>query len=86
MWPFLRSGEVRFRNTMPLRVSRDEGKTRSPGYVYDSRECRGYSCIAMVDDEHVGIIYESTHVSETNDMHGIGFIIVPLKTVLGEKE
>lgn len=77
---------VRFRNTMTLRASRDEGKTWSPGYVYDSRECWGYSCIAMVDDEHVGIIYESTHVSETNDMHGIGFIIVPLKTVLGEKE
>ncbi len=52
--------------------------------MYDSRECRDYSCIAMVDAEHVGIIYESTHVSETNDMHGIGFIIVPLKTVPGE--
>lgn len=77
---------VRFRNTMTLRVSRDEGKTWSPGYVYDSRECWGYSCIAMVDDEHVCIIYESTHVSESSDMHGIGFIIVPLKTVLDEKE
>lgn len=74
---------VRFRNTMTLRASRDEGKTWNEGLVYDARECWGYSCIAMVDDENVGIIYESTHVREDNDMHGIGFIIVPLKDVLG---
>lgn len=75
---------VRFRNTMTLHASRDEGKTWNKGYVYDSRECWGYSCIAMVDDEHVGIIYESTHVSENSDMHGIGFLIVPLQTVMAE--
>ena len=69
---------------MTLRASRDEGKTWNKGYVYDSRECWGYSCIAMVDDEHVGIIYESTHVSENSDMHGIGFLIVPLQTVMEE--
>ena len=73
---------VRFRNTMTLRASRNEGNTWNKGLVYDSRECWGYSCIAMVDAEHVGIIYESTHVSENSDMHGIGFIILPLKDVV----
>lgn len=73
---------VRFRNTMTLRASRDEGKTWNKGYVYDSRECWGYSCIAMADAEHVGIIYESAHVSEESDMHGIAFILVSLQTVV----
>lgn len=29
------------------------------------------------DDEHIGIIYEPAHVSETNDYHGMGFLLIP---------
>ncbi len=79
------------RNRMSIRVSRDEGRSWSEGYEYDSRGCWGYSCIAMVDDETVGIFYEAPHVSESSDLHGIAFIRIPLATVLagsdeGEKE
>lgn len=73
------------RNTMSIRVSRDDGKTWSEGYEYDSRECWGYSCLAMVDDENVGLFYEPSHVSETNDYHGIGFLSIPLETIMSGK-
>lgn len=73
------------RNTMSIRVSRDDGKTWSEGYEYDSRECWGYSCLAMVDDENVGLFYEPSHVSETNDYHGIGFLTIPLETIMSGK-
>ncbi len=70
---------------MTVRASRDEGLSWNEGYEYDSRRCWGYSCIAMVDDDTVGIFYEAPHVSETSDLHGIGFIRIPLAEVLGGK-
>ncbi len=70
------------RNHMTIRCSKDEGKSWSKGYEYDSRGCWGYSCIAMADDETVGIFYEAPHVSESSDLHGIGFLRIPLSTVL----
>ena len=70
------------RNTMSVHVSTDDGKTWSAGCVYDSRECWGYSCLAMVDDETIGLFYEPSHVSETNDYHGIGFLRIPLSEVM----
>ena len=75
----------KWRNTMSVHVSKDDGKTWSPGYVYDARECWGYSCIAMVDDKTVGLFYEPSHVSETNDYHGIAFISFPLETIVTGK-
>lgn len=73
------------RNHMTIHVSRDEGKTWSKGLVYDVRECWGYSCIAPVDDDHIGIIYEPSHVSETNDYHGMGFLRIPLSEIMEAK-
>lgn len=34
----------------------------------------------------VGVLYEAPHVSETSDLHGIGFLAVPLETVVTGKE
>lgn len=72
----------RKRNTMTVRISLDDGKTWNDGYEYDCRECWGYSCLAMVDDDTVGLFYEPAHVSETNDYHGIGFLRIPLSDII----
>lgn len=74
------------RNHMTIRASRDGGVTWTDGYEYDSRDCWGYSCLAMCDDNTVGVLYEAPHVSETSDMHGIGFIRIPLETILTGKD
>lgn len=74
------------RNTMTIRTSKDEGKTWNEGYLYDVRQCMGYSCIAMTDDNHVGIIYETCHNNGKNGNRGIGFIRIPLETVVTGKE
>lgn len=72
----------KLRNHMTVHASTDEGMTWNAGLVYDVRECWGYSCIAPIDDEYVGIIYEPAHVSETNDYHGIGFLRIPLSEIM----
>ncbi len=68
---------------MTIRCSTDEGKSWSEGYEYDTRRCWGYSCIAMADEETVGIFYEAPHVSETSDLHGIAFLRIPLADIAG---
>lgn len=72
----------KLRNHMTVHASTDEGMTWNAGLVYDVRECWGYSCIAPIDDETIGIIYEPAHVSETNDYHGMGFLRIPLSEVM----
>ncbi len=74
------------RDHMTIRVSKDEGKTWSDGYEYDTRRCWGYSCIAMADEKTVGLFYEAPHVSETSDMHGIAFIRIPLAELVSTPE
>ncbi len=74
------------RNTMTIRTSKDDGMTWNDGYLYDSRQCMGYSCIAMTDDKHVGIIYETCHNNGKNGNRGIGFIRIPLETVVTGKD
>ena len=74
------------RSNMSIRASRDEGLTWSDGVLYDARGCMGYSCIAMTDPEHVGIIYETCHRNDKTDYRGIGFIRLPLETVVTGKE
>lgn len=70
------------RNHMTIRVSKDDGKTWSKGYEYDIRGCWGYSSLVMADDEHVGVFYESAHVTETSVLHGIGFLRIPLDVIM----
>lgn len=72
----------KLRNHMSIHVSRDDGKTWSEGLVYDVRECWGYSCLAQVDEETIGVIYEPAHTSETNDYHGMGFLRIPLDEIM----
>ena len=74
------------RNHMTIRTSHDDGKTWNEGYLYDVRQCMGYSCIAMSDDDHVGIFYETCHNNGKNGCRGIGFIRIPLETVVTGKE
>lgn len=74
------------RNHMTIRTSKDDGTTWNEGYLYDVRQCMGYSCIAMTDDEHVGIFYETCHTNGKNGCRGIGFIRIPLETVVTGKE
>ncbi len=70
------------RTNMGIRYSEDDGQTWSKPLEYDSRRCMGYSCIAMVDDAHVGIIYETSHNNGKRGERGIGFIILPLSEVM----
>ena len=73
------------RSLMTVRASRDDGKTWNTGLLYDTRRCMGYSCQAMVDADHVGIIYETCHNNGKNGNRGIGFIIIPLDEVVNAK-
>jgi sialidase-1 len=73
------------RSNMTVRVSRDDGKTWNTGLLYDVRRCMGYSCQAMVDDEHLGIIYETCHTNGKNGNRGIGFIILPMAEVMSAR-
>jgi sialidase-1 len=54
--PATRSG----RHSMTLKISKDEGMTWPEEHhlLYDSRNGYGYSCLAPVDDGHVGVLYE----------------------------
>lgn len=70
------------RSVMTVRASKDDGKTWNEGLLYDTRRCMGYSCLAMVDDEHVGVIYETCHNNGKNGNRGIGFVILPLADIV----
>ena len=47
---------------MTLKISRDEGLSWPERFqmIYDVRKCFGYSCLAPVDDDHVGVFYEGS--------------------------
>lgn len=87
-----RSGQLLFSNpksaygrkNMTVRHSRDNGMTWNEGYEYDSRACAGYSCLTMIDDETVGIIYEAAFPNEKNHALAIGFLRLPLEKVISE--
>ena len=70
------------RSNMSIRASQDGGVTWNDGVLYDVRGCMGYSCIAMTDPDHVGIIYETCHTNGDTNYRGIGFIRLPLETVM----
>lgn len=72
------------RNQMTVRASYDQGATWNEGYEYDTRGCWGYSCLVQIDEETLGVIYEVPHVSTTSEHHGIGFLRLPIKKVMGK--
>lgn len=70
------------RNNMTIRYSEDDGATWSDGYLYDSRQCMGYSCLAMIDSNNVGVFYETSHSLPGRGERGISFLSFPLKSIL----
>ncbi len=73
------------RALMIVRASRDDGKTWNEGIMYDKRRCMGYSCMAMTDPENVGIIYETCHTNGKNGWRGIGFLRIPIDSIMTGK-
>ena len=71
---------------MSVRASRDDGKTWGEGLLYDARGCMGYSCLALTDPDHVGVIYETCHTNGDTGYRGIGFIRLPLETIVTGEE
>lgn len=67
------------RKEMTLKTSLDDGKTWpvSRQIQYDSRRSAGYSDVCLVDDDHVGILYEGFSVSSH-----ILFLSIPVSEVL----
>lgn len=55
-----RQGKPRGRYDMSLKVSSDEGMTWPEKWhtLYDVRSCAGYSCLSMVGEDKVGVLYE----------------------------
>lgn len=70
------------RNTMTIRYSDDEGKTWSEGYLYDTRNCMGYSSLVKVDAKTVGVFYETCIRRPGRTERGICFLSFPLKSIL----
>ena len=48
------------RNFISLKVSKDDGKTWQKKMVFDEWKGRGYSCITSIDEETIGVLYESS--------------------------
>ncbi len=71
------------RSRMTVRVSKDEGKTWSNGYEYDTRTTSGYSSMALIDDDTLGITYESGrgHCRDGEDRTMV-YINLPLAEIL----
>ena len=70
------------RNNMTVRYSEDDGTTWSDGYLYDTRNCMGYSCLAMIDSKNVGVFYETSHSLPGCGERGICFLSFPLESIL----
>lgn len=71
------------RSQMSVRYSLDEGKTWQAGLEYDSRVGGGYSCLTMVDEETVGLFYESSQGHGSGQRYlGIAFLRIPLKDII----
>ncbi|MES2653795.1 MAG: sialidase family protein [Bacteroidota bacterium] len=48
------------RNYISLKVSSDDGKTWEKKMMFDEWKGRGYSCITSIDEETIGVLYESS--------------------------
>lgn len=59
---FLNPNSKTVRENMTLKVSFDDGMTwpEANWVLLDEGRSRGYSCITRVDDEHIGVLYESS--------------------------
>ena len=50
------------RHHMTVKLSRDQTLTwpDADARLYDSRPCFGYSCLAVADATHLGVLYEGS--------------------------
>ncbi len=71
------------RRQLSIRYSLDEGKTWQLGAEYDSREGGGYSCLTMIDKNHVGLFYETSKGHGKGSKYlGIGFLSFSVDEIL----
>lgn len=63
------------RKNITIQISYDDGKTRRKSVLLDEGSGRGYSSLVMVDEETIGILYESSRAN-------LGFQKVRLKELL----
>lgn len=76
----------KLRYNMTIRYSKDEGKTWSNGYLYSSRICAGYSSLTMIDEDTIGVLYESPiHNLEGPPASCINFQRILLKDIMDAK-
>ena len=62
------------RVNITVKASRDMGMTWNNGLLLDRRQSWGYSCLTMIDDKTVGILYESYGPE-------LLFMVIPLKDI-----
>jgi sialidase-1 len=63
------------RNFITLQVSKDDGETWQPKVLLDEWKGRGYSCITTVDEQTIGVVYESSQAD-------LVFETIPLKNLI----
>jgi len=73
------------RSMMTIRFSKDEGKTWSAGYLYDTRRSAGYSSLSMIDEDTIGVLYEGSTHNEGSGALSINFQRIPLKDIMDAK-
>jgi len=73
------------RRAMTIRVSKDDGKTWSEGYLYDTRASAGYSSLTMIDEETIGVLYESPTHDFGSWIININFQRIALKDIMQAK-
>ncbi len=72
---FSNPADTKSRINMTIKGSTDTANSWNEGVLLDSGSGWGYSCITMIDDETVGIIYEGSQAHMT-------FQAIPLKDIL----
>lgn len=65
------------RSHMSLKVSTDDGSSWSKGLLYDERWGMGYSAIYPIDENYLGVFYESQH-------HYLQFLAIPYTEIFQE--
>ena len=78
------SGNRGRRDRITIRVSKDEGMSWSKGYEIERRVGGGYTSMAQIDEDTVGILYESCYGRALKEPRydGISFQRIPLATIL----
>lgn len=78
---FVNPNNYASRDNMTLKISFDDGKTWPEEHyiLFDQYRCAGYSSITSVDNEHIGILYESSQAE-------LAFIRISIDEILKHYE